>query len=130
MKPFTVALLFGGRSAEHEIAIISAQSVVRHINPEHYRVVPIYITRSGRWYSEGIAAAILEMDIATLIRKSGTAAASRKLQEMALSSGQLPSDSISQALMLPFRSFTAVTAKTGEFRDFLTPSPFPIQAAG
>jgi len=130
MKPFTVALLFGGRSAEHEIAIISAQSVVRHINPEHYRVVPIYITRSGRWYSEGIAAAILEMDIATLIRKSGTAAASRKLQEMALSSGQLPFGFNFTGIDVAFPILHGSYGEDGRIQGFLDTFAVPYTGCG
>jgi D-alanine-D-alanine ligase len=44
-----VVLLFGGRSAEHEISCISARSVMDALDPERYEVVPIGVTRDGRW---------------------------------------------------------------------------------
>jgi len=44
-----VAVLFGGRSAEHEISCISASSVLRAIDSERYEVIPIGITPEGRW---------------------------------------------------------------------------------
>jgi len=45
-----VAVLFGGRSAEHEISCISARSVIDALDPERNEVVPIGITREGRWH--------------------------------------------------------------------------------
>jgi D-alanine-D-alanine ligase len=44
-----VALLFGGRSAEHEVSVISAGNVFRALDPARYDTVPIGITRSGVW---------------------------------------------------------------------------------
>ncbi|MGH2680036.1 MAG: D-alanine--D-alanine ligase family protein [Actinomycetota bacterium] len=50
MKRRRVALLFGGRSAEHEISCISARSVIDALDPERTEVIPIGITREGRWH--------------------------------------------------------------------------------
>ncbi|HET6795292.1 MAG TPA: D-alanine--D-alanine ligase family protein [Acidimicrobiales bacterium] len=44
-----LVVLFGGRSAEHEVSCVSALHVLRAIDPERYEVVPIGITRQGRW---------------------------------------------------------------------------------
>jgi D-alanine-D-alanine ligase len=44
-----VALLFGGRSAEHEVSVLSAANVFRALDPARYETVPIGITRSGAW---------------------------------------------------------------------------------
>jgi D-alanine-D-alanine ligase len=44
-----VALLFGGRSAEHEVSVLSAGNVFRALDPARYDTVPIGITRSGTW---------------------------------------------------------------------------------
>ncbi|NLD71833.1 MAG: D-alanine--D-alanine ligase A, partial [Chloroflexi bacterium] len=41
-----VAVLFGGRSGEHEVSIASAKSVMGAMDPERYEVLPIGITRS------------------------------------------------------------------------------------
>jgi len=46
-------VLFGGRSGEHEVSLISAQSVVNAIDKEKYEVVPIGITRDGKWLTAG-----------------------------------------------------------------------------
>jgi D-alanine-D-alanine ligase len=45
-----VAVLFGGRSAEHEISCISARSVIDALDPATNEVIPIGITRDGRWH--------------------------------------------------------------------------------
>ena len=44
-----VALLFGGRSAEHDVSVMSAGNVFRALDPARYDTVPIGITRSGVW---------------------------------------------------------------------------------
>lgn len=44
-----VAVLYGGRSGEHEISLLSAASVIRNLDPNRFEVVPIGIDRQGRW---------------------------------------------------------------------------------
>jgi D-alanine-D-alanine ligase len=44
-----VALLFGGRSAEHDVSVMSAGNVFRALDPARYDTLPIGITRSGAW---------------------------------------------------------------------------------
>jgi D-alanine-D-alanine ligase len=48
-----VAVLFGGQSSEHDVSLRSAQTVMSALDPERYEVVPIGITREGRWLSGG-----------------------------------------------------------------------------
>ena len=45
-----VAIIFGGKSAEHEISIISAKNVIDAVNKEKYEPVPIGIDKDGTWY--------------------------------------------------------------------------------
>lgn len=49
MKKLRVGVLFGGRSGEHEVSLLSAASVLNAIDKEKYEVVPIGITKEGRW---------------------------------------------------------------------------------
>ncbi|MCA1241773.1 D-alanine--D-alanine ligase [Stappia stellulata] len=44
-----IAVLFGGRSAEHNVSVLSASNVMRALDPEKYEAVPIYVTRAGQW---------------------------------------------------------------------------------
>jgi D-alanine-D-alanine ligase len=48
-KRMRVGILYGGRSGEHEVSLASAASVIRALDPEKYDVVPIGITKDGRW---------------------------------------------------------------------------------
>lgn len=60
MSKIRVGVLFGGRSGEHEISLISARSVMRVMDPEKYQVVPIGITKDGRWLASGDPMAALQ----------------------------------------------------------------------
>jgi len=44
-----LALIFGGRSAEHEISLASARYVASMLDPDRYEVIPVGITQAGRW---------------------------------------------------------------------------------
>ena len=45
-----VAVLFGGKSTEHEISIISAIQAIGYINEDKYEVIPVYITKNSEYY--------------------------------------------------------------------------------
>jgi D-alanine-D-alanine ligase len=49
MKKLRVGILFGGRSAEHEVSLMSARNVLLALDPERYQPVLIGIDRSGHW---------------------------------------------------------------------------------
>ncbi|MGH9043057.1 MAG: D-alanine--D-alanine ligase family protein [Acidimicrobiia bacterium] len=54
-----VLLLFGGQSAEHDVSRVSAVAIARALDPERYEVVPVGISREGRWVlAEAARAAI------------------------------------------------------------------------
>ena len=46
----TVGLIFGGRSAEHDVSILSAANIIAEINKKKFRVLPIYITKCALWF--------------------------------------------------------------------------------
>ena len=48
-KRLRVGVLFGGRSGEHEVSLISAASVIQALDPQKYEAVPIGITKDGQW---------------------------------------------------------------------------------
>jgi D-alanine-D-alanine ligase len=49
MRKIRLGLLFGGRSPEHEISITTAASIAKEADPERIEIVPVYISREGRW---------------------------------------------------------------------------------
>jgi D-alanine-D-alanine ligase len=58
-KKLRVGVLFGGRSGEHEVSLLSAASVLKAINLKKYDVVPIGITKQGRWVTSSDAQKLL-----------------------------------------------------------------------
>ena len=49
-KKLRVAVLFGGKSAEHEISLISARNIVAAMDKKKYQIVAIGIDKEGRWF--------------------------------------------------------------------------------
>jgi D-alanine-D-alanine ligase len=66
-----IAVIFGGRSVEHEISIISALQAMAAIDQEKYQITPIYIAKTGEWYT-GKELLVLEnyRDLDQLLNKS------------------------------------------------------------
>lgn len=53
MSKIKVGILFGGKSAEHEVSLVSAESVMGHLNQNKYEVIPVGINREGKWITAG-----------------------------------------------------------------------------
>jgi D-alanine-D-alanine ligase len=55
-----IAVLFGGRSAEHDVSVLSATNVMRALAPAKYDAVPVFVTRGGQWllsrFEDGVLA--------------------------------------------------------------------------
>jgi D-alanine-D-alanine ligase len=55
-----IAVLFGGRSTEHDVSVLSATNVMRALDPAKYDAVPVFVTREGQWllasYEDGALA--------------------------------------------------------------------------
>ncbi len=58
-KKLRIGILFGGRSGEHEISLLSAASILKSIDRTKYDVVPIGITKEGHWLPPGAAHTLL-----------------------------------------------------------------------
>jgi D-alanine-D-alanine ligase len=58
-KKLRVGILFGGRSGEHEVSLLSAASILKAIDRKKFDVVPIGITKAGRWLGAGDAQHLL-----------------------------------------------------------------------
>jgi len=52
-RKIRVGVIFGGRSGEHEVSLASARSVMSAMDKEKYEIVPIGITKEGRWIASG-----------------------------------------------------------------------------
>ena len=69
MKKLTVALLFGGKSGEHEVSLRSAASILKALDREKYNVIPIGITKEGQWRSDP---KFLEADFPNILSQGRT----------------------------------------------------------
>jgi D-alanine-D-alanine ligase len=54
-----IGVIYGGRSGEHEVSVRSARSVIEAVDTEKYEVIPVAITREGRWLSPAESASML-----------------------------------------------------------------------
>ncbi|MGI9164253.1 MAG: D-alanine--D-alanine ligase family protein [Mycobacterium sp.] len=54
MTRIRVAVVYGGRSSEHAISCVSAGSILRHLDPQRFEVIPVGITRDGSWLREDV----------------------------------------------------------------------------
>ena len=59
-RKLRIGVVFGGRSVEHEVSLVSAASVMHALDPERYEVVPIGIAPDGRWLSSSAALRLLK----------------------------------------------------------------------
>ena len=68
-KKLRVGILFGGRSGEHEVSLLSAASVLGAIDRNKFDVTPIGITREGRWLAAADADHLLSGDMSAASRR-------------------------------------------------------------
>ena len=73
MKKMRIGILFGGRSGEHEVSIMSARSILEVIDRKKYEVVMIGITKQGRWICGDDSMIVLETDHAAIDSASAAA---------------------------------------------------------
>ncbi len=59
-KKITIGVIFGGRSQEHEVSLVSAASIMKALDKKKYNVVPIGITKEGKWIASGDALELLK----------------------------------------------------------------------
>ena len=54
MKKFKLGVIFGGKSTENEVSVVSASSVLSNLNKEKYDIYPIFIDKEGKWWETEI----------------------------------------------------------------------------
>lgn len=73
MAKVRVGLIYGGRSGEHEVSVLSANSVMTAIDKDKYEVIPIGITKEGRWLpGQGPEALVASGELQVRLLGSGT----------------------------------------------------------
>jgi D-alanine-D-alanine ligase len=51
MNKTKVAVIFGSRSVEHEVSVVTAMQIMANLNREKYEIIPVYIDKAGKWWS-------------------------------------------------------------------------------
>lgn len=69
-----VYLLYGGKSAEHEISVLTAKSVINNLDRNKYKIFPIYVDKCGRWNYLGENTKNIEDDKEIVVEGSGNVA--------------------------------------------------------
>ena len=59
MKKLRVGIIYGGRSGEHEVSVVSAASIFKHLDRSKYEAVPVMIEKGGQWVLGGKAPEVL-----------------------------------------------------------------------
>jgi len=71
-KKLRVGVIFGGRSGEHEVSIRSARAIIESIDRKKFDVVPIAITKEGKWLPPAHSAQLLPASVQPLLASSAT----------------------------------------------------------
>lgn len=123
-----IGVIFGGRSGEHEVSVMSARSVLAGLDPKKYEVYPIGISRSGQWVNqEGARAAlqagtVLSSDQQSLAVLPGQA--EKSLQPLSQSGSPIP------ALDVIFPVIHGTYGEDGTLQGLLEMAGIPYVGAG
>jgi D-alanine-D-alanine ligase len=129
VKKLRVGVLFGGRSGEHEISLLSAASVLQAIDKNKYDVVPIGITKDGLWVTAGHAEALLQGKQQPRALRAGdpeaTSSAAVLAQGSAIVIPPVPART-SPASMVPFQTGAAEMSRRWTDHSIQVDLIFPV----
>ncbi|MYE26166.1 MAG: D-alanine--D-alanine ligase [Chloroflexi bacterium] len=69
-----VAVIFGGRSVEHDVSIVTGHQIMNAFPVEQYEIVPVYISRDGRWFTGDALAKLDSFKDDGVLRRDGVRA--------------------------------------------------------
>jgi D-alanine-D-alanine ligase len=123
-KKLRVGILFGGRSGEHEISLLSANSILKAIDRKRYEVVPIGIDKRGHWHTGLEAQRLLGSAAAQLASLSASAndAAASHDAEFAAAAAVLRSGEPLEIPSLPAQPHLPETLELSAGADLAHPS--------
>ncbi|MDE2635574.1 MAG: D-alanine--D-alanine ligase [Chloroflexota bacterium] len=70
-RRITVAVIFGGRSVEHDVSIVTGHQIMNAFPVEQYEIVPVYISRDGRWFTGDALAKLDSFKDDGVLRRDG-----------------------------------------------------------
>ena len=122
-----IGVLFGGRSGEHEVSLLSAASILRALDPAKYNVIPIGITKAGEWIVADAAQALLSGSTPSRRAASAKKSAPRKTSTLATSTLPLPN---APALDLVFPVLHGTFGEDGTIQGLLELAGLPYVGSG
>ncbi len=131
-RKLRIGVLFGGRSGEHEVSLRSARSVMAALDPDRYEVVPIGITKDGRWLAGDAMAALSEGAAArpaTLLPEPATQASTLLALDRA-EDDAAPSLSVVAELDVVFPVLHGTYGEDGTVQGLLELAGLPYVGAG
>jgi len=118
MNKLRIGILFGGRSGEHEVSLLSAASVLNAIDKDKYDVVPIGITKDGRWLTAGDAENLLQGKLVIEPRQLRAGDPETTQPAAVLARGEavvVPPEPVHrQSGLVPFQSDAALTRRAAD----------------
>src|SRR6185437_15350745 len=133
-RKLRVGVLFGGRSGEHEVSLLSAASVLSAIDPAKYDVVPIGLDKRGRWLTGAEAGRLLAGATPTLAgaekaRAVGEIAANAPPSQQSPSRAERSTSSWSAPTDAVFAAAAAVLRSGENFEELRIPTAPPMRRA-
>jgi len=125
-----VVVLFGGRSAEHEISVLSARSVVDALDPARYDVIPVGVTKLGRWRLMSPGAPGLPAGASALPRVDGSGGEEVALDQEPGARALLLSDGARTEIDVVFPVMHGPFGEDGSVQGFLEMAGVPYVGAG
>jgi D-alanine-D-alanine ligase len=124
-----VGVIFGGKSAEHEVSLQTAQTIINALDKKKYEIVPIGITKSGKWLIQDSARYLLNADNPKLIKLN------KSTREVALagsSGGSLTEASSKSGVRIDvaFPVLHGTYGEDGSVQGFLKVAGIPFVGAG
>jgi D-alanine-D-alanine ligase len=133
-KKLRIGILFGGRSGEHEVSLLSAASILNAIDRKRYEVVPIGIDKEGHWLSGGDAQRLLgsatppQPPLLSILNDDAAGADAEAAAEFAISAAVLRSGEPLHIPPLPPRRRATDSLRHSTAADLAQPSS-PLAAA-
>lgn len=122
MSRLRIAVIFGGRSGEHEVSLMSATSIISALDPATYGITPIFITKQGKWLD------------ATEILPQMQAGKIPDLQDMSWETWQdreiVPDPSVDQGFDVVFPVLHGTYGEDGTIQGLLELANIPYVGAG
>jgi D-alanine-D-alanine ligase len=133
MTKLKVGVLFGGRSAEHEVSVVTALQVISHLDRTKYEVLPIYITKQGKWLVGMKLAQGKAFKKLSEIEQYGAhsfIAPDPTVKQLVAGSGGLFARGLKESIDVAFLSFHGTHGEDGAIQGLLELADIPYTGAG